>query len=318
MKGNIFIEIEHVKYRKFIDFDNLEEVNLILTPIKENQDTAILRFFYKRGDMKQLIKEVNLDLIPGKTDTEIFLDGIPSDGRVIDVNVRVDDGETIHFRFKRPLNLKLLYIPLASAAAVALFAIFAVPAIINGISKAAEKNKIEKAEKAVLLIEQEKEKIEQEKADKERIEKEEQVRLKAEAAKLAEGAIAAVVVKTEEDQGIIIPETVSTTVTLYFKSESAVIRSSEKKVIDKLINEIGNGTVISVSISGHTAAYHSEASRKEISDNRVNAVNKYLKSEIDDLPNADTDSYGSKQTVSTSRKEEYLDRRAEITIDYTK
>ncbi|MBN1647812.1 MAG: OmpA family protein [Spirochaetales bacterium] len=291
MKGTIQLEIEHVKYKDFVDFDNLKDKRMVLAPIKEDQDKAILRFFYERESFRKLVHEETITLVPFKKNTEILLKGTPKNPRRVDCSVQVDNGQVQYFTLNRPINIAALVLALVGAAALALIAIFVVPAIIRAISAAAQ----ERAAKA----------------------KTEAVSTAAGSGNQGTTTSAAGPTESAGTTTSVVSEKKRENVVVYFLEESAVLRPAEKKKLDALVKKLKDRKIESCIIEGHTADYHSRESQLEVSENRVISVQQYLKSALGSaMPAAEKDYFGSTQKVSTGKADENLDRRAEIIIEY--
>jgi outer membrane protein OmpA-like peptidoglycan-associated protein len=294
MKGTIQLEIEHVKYKDFVDFDNLIDKRMVLAPIKEDQDRAILRFFYEKEKFRKLVHEEAITLVPFKKNTEILLTGTPKGSRTVKCSVQVDDGEVQPFTLRRPINIAALVLGLAVAAALALIGIFAVPAIVRSINTSAQSNTVSAP-------------LTDNSGDSGTTAGTTNTDSAAADTSSAADAAAPVIAKEKKTERL----------QVYFLGESAVLRGSEKSKLDGLIRKVKDADIVSCEIDGHTADYHSRQSQIEVSENRVIAVQQYLKSALGaSLPSSDKNYYGASQTLSTGKTDEYLDRRAEIVIEF--
>ncbi len=298
MKGNIQLEIEHVKYKDFVDFDNLQIKRMVLAPIKEDQDKAILRFFYEKGEsIRKLVHEEIITLVPFKKNTEILLNGTPKNKHRVDCSVQVDQGPVQNFILRKPVNLAALFLSLAGAAALALLIIFLGPVIANAISEAG-KNKPLVTESGP--------------ADK-----------PADTGSTSSGSAQG----TSSAQAEVMPADTSAaavaaakqteSVTIYFRGDTADLKDGEDSKLDALANKLRGKEILKFRIDGHTADFFTEAGQKYVSKLRVDAVFNYLKSKLgSSLPEPEKNYYGSTQSVSSGTGTYYLDRRAEISVEY--
>ncbi|MFP4564676.1 MAG: OmpA family protein, partial [Spirochaetia bacterium] len=110
---------------------------------------------------------------------------------------------------------------------------------------------------------------------------------------------------------------VTETVTVYFEPNRSRLIDEARETLDNLLSLLEEFEELSVRIEGHCALRGSESGRIELSNERSAAVRRYLRDAGWDPEGAvEVEGFGGRRPATLSEEDQYLNRRAEITVTY--
>ena len=342
------VEVEHVRYARFLPLDQARRRTMELTTLADNQRRAEVNLYLMRGEERIFLHTFTLDPLPQKPAgaPRIVLHGDFDGTHTLRVNIEVDrkryGGTEISLRRYLPRSrrpyLLLLLIP---AAAVLLGAfLLARSCIFPAVPGDPADETVRTEEQAEPYTgesnddgqepagdtTEEKAYAEEDDAptsdDAPRQEDEspadEETADEETAAADEQDTTAAEPVTAPSDQETV-PSDQETAAplqnTVYFPPDSAQLTDAVEENLRGLLPELRGVRASRVEIAGHCALYGTEQGRMDLSANRARAVYRYLQ-RIGWNPEGEPKLiwYGGKQPVTKDRERQHLNRRVEIRI----